>query len=68
MRTGNLPALQKILGHASARMTQRYAHLAQDYMMAEMVRFDRALPVGNVIEVGGTNVVPTPLLQLPLHS
>ena len=68
MRIGNLPALQRILGHASARMTQRYAHLAPDYMMAEMVRFDRTLPIGKIIEASGAKVVPTPLLQLPLHS
>jgi integrase len=29
MSTGDLPALQKILGHATLAMTMRYAHLAR---------------------------------------
>ena len=38
MRGGSLQALQKILGHASLAMTQRYAHLSPDYLRAEMER------------------------------
>jgi integrase len=36
MRGGKLEALQKILGHASLAMTQRYAHLSPEYLRAEM--------------------------------
>jgi len=36
MRGGSLQALQKILGHATLTMTQRYAHLSPDYLRAEI--------------------------------
>jgi len=45
MRTGDLPTLQKILGHASPQMTLRYAHLAQEHLAAEMKIFDSSMPV-----------------------
>jgi integrase len=45
MRTGDLPTLQKILGHCSPQMTQRYAHLAQGHLAAEMRIFDSSMPV-----------------------
>lgn len=45
MKTGNLPALQKILGHASPMMTQRYAHLSSGYLQAEMQAFNTCIPV-----------------------
>ena len=32
MTTCDLPALQKLLGHATPVMTQRYAHLADDHI------------------------------------
>lgn len=44
MKTGNLPALQKILGHASPLMTQRYAHLSSAYLQAEMRAFNDSIP------------------------
>ena len=44
MKTGNLPALQKILGHATPMMTQRYAHLSSGYLQAEMRAFNDSLP------------------------
>ncbi|KAF0125441.1 MAG: integrase family protein [Elusimicrobia bacterium] len=44
MKTGNLPALQKILGHASPIMTQRYAHLSHSYLKAEMLAFNDSIP------------------------
>jgi integrase len=38
MRGGSLPALQKILGHATLTMTMRYAHLSPDHLRAEMAK------------------------------
>ncbi len=32
--------LQKLMGHATIAMTQRYAHLAPDYLAAEVARLD----------------------------
>ena len=32
MSTGDLPALQKILGHATLAQTMRYAHLAKGHL------------------------------------
>jgi len=43
MRTSDLPALQKILGHSSPVMTQRYAHLASSHVQAEMRIFDAGM-------------------------
>lgn len=45
MKTGNLPALQKLLGHASPMMTQRYAHLSDGYLQAEMRSFNTCMPI-----------------------
>lgn len=44
MTTDNLPALQKILGHATPMMTQRYAHLSNNYLKAEMRTFNDCFP------------------------
>jgi site-specific recombinase XerD len=38
MAGGNLLALSKILGHADIKMTLVYAHLAPDFIAAEMNR------------------------------
>ncbi|MDD2804973.1 MAG: site-specific integrase [Elusimicrobiales bacterium] len=40
MRTNDLPATQKLLGHKSPRMTQRYAHLSKGHLQVEMQIFD----------------------------
>ena len=39
MRTNDLPAAQKLLGHKSPRMTQRYAHLSKGHLQSEMAVF-----------------------------
>ena len=44
MKTGDLTALQKILGHASPTMVLRYAHLAKGHLASEMALFDSAIP------------------------
>jgi len=41
MRGGRLQTLQAILGHADIKMTLRYAHLAPDYLRAEMATTER---------------------------
>ena len=52
MKGGDLFKLQKILGHQSMAMTQRYAHLAPEAFAADYSRFGTALPDG------GADVVP----------
>jgi site-specific recombinase XerC len=44
LRTNDLPTLQNILGHASSRMTQRYAHLSKGHLASEMQVFAAAMP------------------------
>ena len=46
MRTNNLPALQKLLGHSTPTMTLRYAHLSRGHMASEMAAFESVMPVG----------------------
>ena len=38
MQGGNILALQKILGHSDIKMTMIYAHLAPEFLGAEMNR------------------------------
>ena len=40
MKTGNLPALQNILGHSTPLLTQRYAHLSDAHLRENMGRLD----------------------------
>ena len=40
MRTGNLPALQSILGHSTPLLTQRYAHLSNSHLRDNMALLD----------------------------
>lgn len=44
MKTGDMLALQRILGHASPQMTQRYAHLSRGHLDAAIRQFDAIMP------------------------
>ena len=44
MKNADLPALQKILGHATPSMVLRYAHLSKGHLQFEMAAFDSAMP------------------------
>jgi integrase len=44
MRTNDLPALQKVLGHSSPAMTNRYAHLSNGHLASDMAAFESAIP------------------------
>ncbi len=44
MRTNDLPALQRILGHSTPMMTQRYAHLSKGHLASAMAVFESAIP------------------------
>lgn len=46
MRTNDLPTLQRLLGHSTPTMTQRYAHLSKAHLASAMVAFESAIPVG----------------------
>ena len=69
MKTGNLPALQKILGHASPMMTQRYAHLSTGYLQAEMQALNSCIPATREIEQetnrNGHNLVTNDSITFP---
>lgn len=45
MRTNDLPALQRVLGHSTPTMTLRYAHLSQSHLLTNMAAFESAMPV-----------------------
>lgn len=54
MNGGNIYDLQKILGHSSLEMTQRYAHLAPEHL----------IQASNVVSFGGSNLVTSQLKVL----
>lgn len=45
MAGGNILTLQKLLGHADVTTTMIYAHLAPDFMAAEVARLDFSAPL-----------------------
>ncbi len=42
MATGDIAALQRILGHKTVSMTMRYSHLATRHLHRAMAEFDRS--------------------------
>ena len=50
MAGGNILTLQKLLGHSSLTMTMRYAHLAPDFMRAEVARMSYRRPTAGVVD------------------
>ncbi|MFH1723226.1 MAG: site-specific integrase [Elusimicrobiota bacterium] len=45
MKTGDLPSLQKLLGHHSPAMTQRYAHLSRGHLRMGIQLLDSGMAV-----------------------
>jgi site-specific recombinase XerC len=58
MRGGSLQALQKILGHTSLAMTQRYAHLSPDDLRAEVSKTER--PARPAIDIASPSTQASP--------
>ena len=50
---GNIYQLQKILGHATILMTERYAHFAPEFLAGETESVSFVAPAGQVIPIGG---------------
>ena len=57
MRGGSVPALQKILGHASLAMTMRYAHMSPEHLRGEMAKTERSAGGGVGTECVGSGRV-----------
>jgi hypothetical protein len=51
MRGGDLFKLQRILGHKSVQMTQRYAHLAPEAFASDWDRFGGTVVDGATVAV-----------------
>ena len=51
MSGGNILTLQKLLGHSSVSVTQRYAHLAPDFMRSELERMSFEPKASDVVSL-----------------
>ncbi len=51
MSGGNILTLQKLLGHSSVSVTQRYAHLAPDFMRGELERMSFEPKASDVVSL-----------------
>ena len=51
MSGGNILTLQKLLGHSSVSVTQRYAHLAPDFMRGEVERMSFEPKASDVVRL-----------------
>ncbi len=77
MKGCDLFAVGQILGHKTPRMTQRYAHLSPQYMVAAVSKLDRVfgevmpgtVPAGSELvpvaspQIGGRIATPSNLLN-----
>lgn len=60
MNGGKMYELMKLLGHSTHTMTERYAHLANDYMLSQAGRVSFSVPVsGNVLSLPNTFPIMT---------
>lgn len=64
MRTNDLTALQRVLGHSTPAMTLRYAHLGRGHMMSNMAAFESVIPA----QGSGLRVDVSPILSPTLRA
>src|SRR5205823_6263765 len=68
MSGGGLYPLQRLLGHKSIAMTQRYAHLSPEFKRAAVNRMDIIWKVGVTPAIGAAQAFPTDLRSQPGHK
>lgn len=59
-----LPEVRDLLGHASVKMTEKYAHLSPENVRAAVARLDDASRLGHAKEKGDPEESPNDLFQL----
>lgn len=64
MQTHDLPTLQRLLGHCSPLLTQRYAHLSRGHLISEMAIFEAAMPVQSNVPIAEVALI----LHRPISS
>ncbi|MCX5784344.1 MAG: tyrosine-type recombinase/integrase [Elusimicrobia bacterium] len=76
MRTGDLPTLQQILGHANIQMTMRYAHLSDKHMSDKMAILSKTLTIKNCTKTARVAPLIAPprisalsnIVELPMNN